>query len=293
MDILAASDKLSQIDLSFDLDGLAVTVLWFRAMRMEGSWLIRRHMHSSYEFHFVAAGSCRVAHAGGEFTARAGQFYLTGPRVWHEQAAAEENYTEYSINCDITASSAPGPDGRLLYDAFTRTACRPVRDGGSIACFERAFAEAAEQRAGYYTVLRGLAGMILTLAARALQGGGRAQGQAPLKAAGREDWRFEQIRQFVADNTGARITAGDLAGVLYISPRQIGRIILRHTGLSTQQYIRAAKLRCAKELLRRTNLDVSEISARLGFTSVYYFSQFFKREEGFSPTLFRQNVRKP
>lgn len=291
MDILAASDKLSQIDLSFDLDGLAVTVLWFRAMRSEGGWLIRRHMHSSYEFHFVAAGSCRVTHAGGEFTARAGQFYLTGPRVWHEQAATGESYTEYSINCDIAAPAAPGPDGSLLCDTFAHAACRPVADGGSIACFEKALTEAAGQKAGYCTVLRGLAGMILALAARALQGGGHAVDLAPRKA-GREDWRFAQIRQFVADNVDARITMEDLAGVLYISPRQIGRIVLRHTGLSTQQYIRAAKLQRAKELLRQTDLDVSEISARLGFTSVYYFSQFFKREEGYPPTRFRWNVRK-
>lgn len=291
MDILAASDKLSQIDLSFDLDGLAVTVLWFRAMRMEGGWLIHRHMHSSYELHFVAAGSCRVAHADGEFTARAGQFYLTGPRVWHEQAATGESYTEYSLNCDITAPAGQTPDGHLLYDAFACAGCRPVADGGGIACFEQALAEAAGQKAGYCTVLRFLAGTILTLAARALQGGGPAADRAPRRA-GREDWRFEQIRQCIADNVDARLTTEELAGILYISPRQIGRIVRRHTGLATQQYIRVAKLRRAKELLRQTDLDVSEISARLGFTSVYYFSQFFKREEGYSPTLFRRNVRK-
>ena len=291
MDIPAASDRLSQLGLPFSLDGLTVTVLWFRATRGRNGWFIRQHRHSSYEFHFVAEGSCRVAHAGGEFIARAGQFYLTGPQIWHEQSATDESYVEYCLNCDMAESEDTGPEGRLFLDAFARVGCRPVRDMGSIRCFAQALSEAAGQRAGYGAVVQSLEAMVLALAARAIRGGERTPGRAPLRA-GWEDYRFRQIRQFVSDNAGGRITTSDLAGFLYISPRQLGRIVRRHTGQSTQQFIRAARLQRAKQMLRETDFDISEIAARLGFASVYYFSQFFKREEGYSPTEFRHNVRK-
>lgn len=289
MDILAASDRLSRIELSFDLDGLRVHVLWFRAMRNEGEWLIRRHVHSSYEFHLVAAGSCRVTHAGGEFTAHAGQFYLTGPHVWHEQASTGGEYVEYCLNCDIAACREPDADGRAMLESFVRAGCRPVADMGGIDCFARALGEADGQKTGYYSMVRSLAAMILTLAARAFDGG-RASGRAPMWAEP-DDVRFRQIEQFVRDNVGGPIADGDLAAFLYISTRQLGRIMRRQTGRSTQQYVRWVKLGMARQMLRGTDAGIGEIAARLGFASIYYFSQFFKREEGCSPTEFRHNVR--
>ena len=84
MDIQKASDKLSQLNLKLDMDNFIIDILWFRVLKNKGVWCISRHTHSSYEFHLVASGGCKVILDGGEFIAREGEFYLTPPGVYHE-----------------------------------------------------------------------------------------------------------------------------------------------------------------------------------------------------------------
>ena len=45
----------------------------------------------------------------------------------------------------------------------------------------------------------------------------------------------------------------------------------------------------AKVLLSTTNLQISEISIIIGFTSQSYFAQAFKKAMGISPIHFRKN----
>ena len=44
----------------------------------------------------------------------------------------------------------------------------------------------------------------------------------------------------------------------------------------------------AKELLAATDKSIKEISFELGFQSIYYFSNMFKKKEGINPSAFRK-----
>lgn len=60
------------------------------------------------------------------------------------------------------------------------------------------------------------------------------------------------------------------------------------TGMGTSEYINHRKIEKAESLLLNTNLSISEISDRLGFSYQRYFSTLFKRIKGMSPSQFRQ-----
>ncbi|MCI4170894.1 AraC family transcriptional regulator, partial [Bacillus spizizenii] len=40
------------------------------------------------------------------------------------------------------------------------------------------------------------------------------------------------------------------------------------------------------DLFKTSNLNVTEVSSRLGFSNPYYFSRLFKRVTGVSPSLY-------
>lgn len=61
------------------------------------------------------------------------------------------------------------------------------------------------------------------------------------------------------------------------------------TGMGTSEYINLRRIKKAEDLLLNTNLSVSEISDRLGFTYQRYFSTIFKKVKGVSPSQFRNN----
>lgn len=292
MDINKASQRLSELDLTIHMDDLEITVLWFRVMRNSEKWCISRHTHSSYEFHFVASGSCKVVLDDKEFIAQEGEFYLTSPGVYHEQqSVGSGKYTEYSINCDILRIDYSNSEAQSILDILDISGCNPVKDTyNALHYFNQALEEAYFKGTGYYNNIKNLAAIIITMAARALEGINTNRYEVPVKVK-KYDYRFAQIEKYIEDNISTPITTGDLANYMYLSDKQLCRIIKDKTGKATKDFINSVRLHRAKMLLRETEFSVKEIADMLGFTSEYYFNQFFKREEGYPPGAFRANVR--
>ncbi|MFD0592037.1 helix-turn-helix domain-containing protein [Catellatospora coxensis] len=66
------------------------------------------------------------------------------------------------------------------------------------------------------------------------------------------------------------------------------RMFQRVTGLSPGRFLSALRLQQAKQLLVTTSFNVSDISLRVGYTSVGTFSTRFTRSVGLSPTIYRR-----
>ena len=63
-----------------------------------------------------------------------------------------------------------------------------------------------------------------------------------------------------------------------------------HTGLTPQRYRLLQQLDRACQLLGDTGLPVGVIAERLGFSSQAYFARRFRKETGFSPTVWRRQL---
>ena len=66
-------------------------------------------------------------------------------------------------------------------------------------------------------------------------------------------------------------------------------------GTTIEKYFIAQKIEKVKELLKYDELSLSEIADRLGYSSVAYLSNQFKKQTGLTPTFYkslRQNSRK-
>lgn len=64
------------------------------------------------------------------------------------------------------------------------------------------------------------------------------------------------------------------------------------TGTTPQQYKSMLRFNNAENLLAGTDLKISEISHILGFSDSLYFSKFFSKLKGMSPTEFRNQSKK-
>lgn len=75
----------------------------------------------------------------------------------------------------------------------------------------------------------------------------------------------------------------ELCEILNISRTQLHRKLKKLTGKSTSHYIRSLRLVIAKDMLEKTDLNVSEVAFSVGFSSAAYFSKVFKLEFGYAP----------
>ena len=168
-----ASRRLSELPISIELSGFTIDVQWLRVMQKSGQWEIERHAHSSFEFHIIARGSCKVATDTRSFVAEAGSFYLTAPGVYHQQwSRSEEDLVEYSLDCTFRPrkESIGSPSEWVeLHEFFLSCACLPVKDtSGVIALFDQALNEALALKPGYSIVIHSLVPSILVAAARSM-----------------------------------------------------------------------------------------------------------------------------
>lgn len=84
----------------------------------------------------------------------------------------------------------------------------------------------------------------------------------------------------------------DYASKLFITRNHLTKIIRSETGRSPKEFLIFFLMRDAKKLLLETNLPVSEIADDLGFSSLSSFFAFFKKNQGMSPTAFRNLMKR-
>lgn len=103
------------------------------------------------------------------------------------------------------------------------------------------------------------------------------------------------IKAYIQQNLERPITVNDLAALVYRTPAQITRMLKKAFGVTPYEYILDCKIETARHLLINTPMKVKEISDNLSFSDEHYFSNYFKKKVGMSPTRFRalkdKNIR--
>lgn len=78
-----------------------------------------------------------------------------------------------------------------------------------------------------------------------------------------------------------------LAGMSYSAFRSLFRETMQE---SPHQYLQRTRMDLARQLLTNPKLRIKEIAQMMHFSSEYYFSNFFRKRAGVSPTEFRQHL---
>ena len=60
--------------------------------------------------------------------------------------------------------------------------------------------------------------------------------------------------------------------------------------MSLKDYVNRLRVEKAKKLLKETDLKISEISRKLGYSQMSYFGSIFRKLEGCTPKEFRAEI---
>jgi len=83
-------------------------------------------------------------------------------------------------------------------------------------------------------------------------------------------------------------TVDQLANKMNFSRNYLGNVLKRETGKSTQEHVHYHVVRRSKVLLLKEQYTIAEIAFQLGFEYPQYFSRFFKKEVGKTPSEYRK-----
>ena len=91
---------------------------------------------------------------------------------------------------------------------------------------------------------------------------------------------------YIAEHFAEQIDCAKLAKLCFLSTSQFYNLFNKQYGCSPLQYRDNLVIEKAKVLLKLEEITISEISEILGFTDVAYFSRFFKKHVGISPSAY-------
>lgn len=99
------------------------------------------------------------------------------------------------------------------------------------------------------------------------------------------------IRLYLERNLDRRVTLQELSEVYHFDKSYISRIFRKMYGLSPIHTHLLMRLNRAKRMIIYTNLSLSDIAERNGFSSLQDFSRAFRRHEGIAPSSLRESMQ--
>jgi AraC-like DNA-binding protein len=138
---------------------------------------------------------------------------------------------------------------------------------------------------GYYTYIQSLVLQIILNAIRGFALHKVSDYHIPLKI-------LNDSRRFIVDDYFKDfckpLSSKELANKIGTSIRQLNRIMRNYYSMTFQEKLTFTRLEQAKELLRNSDLSISEISEKIGFSNSNYFCIVFKKHNNTSPSIYRR-----
>lgn len=97
---------------------------------------------------------------------------------------------------------------------------------------------------------------------------------------------YEQL--YLGERIALKIVI-DYASDLYIHPNYLNQVTKKVLGKTASSVIKEKTIHEAKILLYQTDFSIAEIAYKLGFETNTYFSRFFKKETGQTPSEYKKS----
>ncbi len=102
---------------------------------------------------------------------------------------------------------------------------------------------------------------------------------------------MKRLDESIANNlANENFSIEDLSKLLLLSYSHTYRLIKAKTNLTPSMYLRQKRLVFACHLIEKTELNLTEIAYRSGFSTLSYFSQSFSEDYGYSPSQYRKKI---
>ena len=99
------------------------------------------------------------------------------------------------------------------------------------------------------------------------------------------------ITEYLNQRLDQPLTVDQICRDNMIGRSQMQKLFHDHTGGGVIEYFSNMKIKAARQMIREGHLNVTQISAKLGFQSVHYFSRRFKELTGMSPREYSDSVK--
>lgn len=100
-----------------------------------------------------------------------------------------------------------------------------------------------------------------------------------------------QIKQFMHDSCGRADSIEHLCEKVETPYHTVRKLFRRVEGISLVEYWQRCRLQKAEELLSNQDKYIFEVAYEMGFSSDGNFTNWFKKQKGITPKVYRQSLQ--
>ena len=232
-------------------------------------------MRDHYLLHYVVSGRGTYTVEGRSFPVEAGQVFLAWPNTVLSYTADHDDPWEYYW------LGFAGPDAAVLLSHTGLKRSAPVLSIGFGKTFQQYVTAIYDARGSDLRSRTQMLGYAYLLLGRLIEAEARPQESANPAA---------RAAEFIENNYADQITIDDIAARAGVSRSWLYRCFMERFACSPAAYLRSRRLNCARQLLERTGLHISEIARSAGYPDALYFTKVFTRQFGMSPSAYRGKI---
>lgn len=240
------------------------------------------HAHQRHlELQYVLRGAANISIDGGLYHVQAGDFIVYNKGIIHDECAdPEQGYWFY--NCGLRGVKLDG----LEEDHLFRDEVSPLLKTGDMApmveaIFSSLYGQMAAGRPKTDAVCLHLVYSLLYILLYQIP-------HAPKAKKTKHEVVLSQIKDYMDHHFMEDLTIAELSERANMSVSSFAHQFKKRSGFAPMQYLIRRRIGLAQNLLRQTDLSITDISFRAGFDNISYFNNQFKKFTGLSP----QNYRK-
>lgn len=241
----------------------------------EAGFVFPGEAHPMAELLYVDKGSLHSVADGQDLCLQQGDLVLYAPEQWHMQYAESGE-----APCMVTASFwARGVQWETLSG---RKFCL---DRNGTALLQQMLR--SQERDDADSIFS-----LLTLLLLHLQADGKKEknGRVQTPVSG-ENTIIRKAQQYIQVHVAEKLTVPVVAENIGVSASYLTALFHKHLQLSPGEYIRRIKLGRSKQLIREGQMNFTEVSEALCYSTVHHFSRQFKQMFGMTPTEYAKSVR--
>ena len=237
------------------------------------SYPITIHTHRTWEFYLQLSGESVWEGPERAYTLRPGCFFATPPAVPHRLMKARElkhHFFFAAIDLATVLTRLPTLEAEWRRDTII---CVP--DGEALVTpFRQLIREVSLSLPHRALGLRSALDYLVLEASRLLK---RTDGAEPRVL---RHPAVRRAQELLEHQPGVSWRLEDLARHAGLSANHLAECFTREVGVPPHQYLLQARVARAQEMLRQTDISVTDLALELGFASSQHFAAVFKRLTG-------------
>ena len=240
----------------------------------EAGFFFPGESHPMAELLYVDNGRMHSVADGQDIPLEQGDLVIYGPGQWHMQYA-QPDQAPRMVTVGFWARG-------VQWGALCNRRFRPDRE--SVSLLQKMLA--AQQQDDPDRIFS-----LLTLLLQNLQEQGNRQEAGLQVGISGENVIISKAQQYVREHVTEKLTVPVVAERVGVSASYLTALFHKHLQLSPGEYVRRLKLQQSKQLIREGQLNVTQVSESLQYSTVQHFSRQFKQMFGMTPTEYAKSVK--